>query len=776
MAREPKTSGKNKWNNPGLVEQACWEMRQSDLPRAENRAILNRLYNGDPPFNEEDAELNGVQINRNDLSGPNALSQGRRQWDQAFLKPGNFFSIAYDSGPPHKRREWAHSVTRNANRVLRKSRPYVEQARAAGGNLLLHGIGPSIWRNRRSVVCRAIFPGSLLIPSETEIDFDNLSHFAVFQEWTPAQLYNLTHGPKTDPGWDMGVVRSQLKYVSEQYLKQPNATAFQYMPERIEELFKQDLAFWGSDAVPTCDVWDWYFRDQEEGDNWYRRIILDWGLNEDGSQRAISSKGTDRTGKFLYSSGNKVFAKSVNEIFHCQFGDCSAVFPQMYHSIRSMGWMLWGVCDLENRLHCKFSEALFENLMWFFQVAGNSDLIRLQKADFHHMGVIPQGVNWLKASDRFSPNPQLLQMGFARYKQLMAENSSAFTQDFNQGDSGKEMTATETMARVNSVNALVSGMMTLAYTYEEFKDAEILRRLCIKGNPDPLAKKFRLLCFQDGVQPEMLDVDKMDISRERSMGGGNKTLEMAIVQFLQSIRKNVGPDGQRKIDHIAIETATDDANLAQEIAPMDEDKQISSSMHEAELSTDRILRGLPYEARPDAVYEDFVKVWLHDLTVLVGKDVQGGNMSTPDRIEGYKNLAQHIDQFLEIMSSDDEDKERVTNYKNNLADLMAHVKAFEQRLQQQAQAAARQQAKAQQNGGVDAKTRAEIQAKTITATAKAKIADQSHAQRTAQKQVSFEMEEQRKDRQHNAEVQRGNLRTAHDMALEAASIPGPFAE
>lgn len=773
MATKAKTAAAMRWDNPSKVEQLVWNMRQADLPRAENRAILNRLYNGDPPFDEATAEENQVQINRNDLSGPNALSQARRQWDQAFLKPGNFFSVAYDSGPPHKRREWAHSVTRNANRVLRKSRAYVEQARAAGGSMLLHGIGPSIWRTRRAVVCCPIFPGSLMIPSETNVDFDNLQEFAIFQEWTPAQLYNLTHGPKKDPGWQMDVVDAQLKYVASQDTKQPNATAFQYMPERIEELFKQDMGWWGSDAAPTCDVWDFYFREQEDGDAWYRRIILDWGLTDDGkNQKDIASKGTDRTGKFLYTSENRKFAMSLDEIFHCQIGDCSPVFPQRFHSIRSMGWMLWGVCDLENRLHCKFSEALFENLMWFFSVASNNDLIRLQKADFHHMGVIPQGVNWLKAEDRFRPDPNFIQMGFARYKQLMAENASAFTQDFDQGRQ-KEMTATETMARVNSVNALVSGMMTLAYTYEEFKDAEIMRRLCIKGNPDPMAQKFWLLCMNDGVDPRMLDVDRMDISRERSFGAGNKTLEMAIVQFLQQIRKNVGPDGQRRIDHIAIETATDDANLAQEIAPLEEDKKVSSSMHDAELSTDRLMRGLPYETPPDAVAEDYVKVWAHDLTVLIQEDVAGGNMSTPEKIAGYKNMIQHIEQFIEQMSSNEEDADRVKEYKTAVGQLAKLVNGFEQRLIQQMRAS-------QKNGGgaagPDPKDLAKIQGDMLKAQAKVSQMAQSHAARTAQRQVSFEMKEQQADRKTNAEIRRENAKAANRLLTDSLTGSIPFSE
>jgi hypothetical protein len=262
-------------------------MRLADLPRGENRAIINRLFNGDPPFDENTAEENNIQVNRNDLEGVNAMAQARRQWTKAFIQPGNLFRVGYDSGPSYKRLEWGHTVSRNASRILKNSRKYVEGVRGSGGNTMLHGIGPSVWQNRRSPVAKLMPISSVMIPSETDIDFDNLSYIAFFQEWTPAQLWKMTHGPLTDPGWNMPLVKAQWKYVYEQYQKQPNATAFQYNPERIEELIKQDMGFWGSDAVPTVDVWDFYFREKDDGDGWYRRIFLDWGVAVQNSNQAM---------------------------------------------------------------------------------------------------------------------------------------------------------------------------------------------------------------------------------------------------------------------------------------------------------------------------------------------------------------------------------------------------------------------------------------------------------------------------------------------------------
>lgn len=753
----------DKFNNRTHLEQLVWDMRLADLPRGEMRDILNRLFNGEPPFPEETAEENGIQINRNDLTGVNMLTQARRQWTQAMLKPGNQFTVTYDSGPKTKRREWGHSVTKNANLVLKSSRKYIEQSRASGGSMLLHGIGPSVWRNRRSVVCRPLPISSLMIPSETEIDFDNLPYFAIFHEWTPAQFYRLTHGTRADPGWNMPLVDQQWNYVRDQIQKQPNASAFQYMPERITELFKQDGAMWGSDAVPTIDVWDCYLRADNDKGGWYRRIFLDWGPTEGGNLSKTPTPrrdGRPGDGQFLYTSGKRIYAKNISEILHCQFGDCSAIFPQRYHSIRSLGWMMWGILDLENRLHCKFSEALFEQMMWFFRVASNADFIRLKRADFFHFGAVPQGIDWVKAQERFTPDAGIVQMGFARFQKLIADNASSFTQDADMSKTQKEMTATETMARVNSNNALVSGLMTLAYTYEEFKDKEHLRRLCIKGSPDPLSQKFLRLCIEDGVPSEMLDPERMQVQRERSIGGGNKTLEMAIVQFLQQLRKNLPPSSQRKIDHISIETATDDAAMAEELAPVD-NKELTPSSHDAELATERLMRGLPYVETPDMVVGDYVHVWMVDLGLMVNALMQMGGMAKQEDINGFKNMAQHIEKYLKIMAENPEEKPQVTEYQKALTAIMNHVKAFEQRLAQQMKAAAKNG-----QGGIDGKTIGQIQAAKILAQTKAKLQEERSTQRMAQDQVRFEAEQSRQEREHHADLRRTGLEHYFDQLTD----------
>ena len=282
--------------------------------------------------------------------------------------------------------------------------------------------------------------------------------------------------------------------------------------------------------------------------------------------------------------------------------------------------------------------------MWFFQVAGNQDLIRLKKATFEHMGVIPSGIRFLTGQERYTPNMPLVEMAFARNRQQIGDMSNSFTKGYDQGN-GQGRTATETMAIVNSSQALSASILDLSYTYQKFLYMEMVRRLCLKNSTDPMAREFRLGCLQDGIPEDMLDANKWSIEPEQVLGGGNKTLQMASVGFLNTIRKNLPPNGQRVVDHISVEAATDQPDLAEEIAPLGGNKPISNSTNMAQLATERIMRGLPFQAPKDAIFEDYVMVWMKDMALSIQKIAGARRPATMDELGGLANLGKHIKEF-----------------------------------------------------------------------------------------------------------------------------------
>jgi hypothetical protein len=132
------------------------------------------------------------------------------------------------------------------------------------------------------------------------------------------------------------------------------------------------------------------------------------------------------------------------------------------------------------------TDASFEQLLWYFRMQRADDRERLEKVNLHHLGIIPDGLSFVTGPERFTPNHQFIGMVMSQNRQSMSEASASFTQDVNDGTT-KEMTATETMARVNSMNAMVGGMLGLAYTYQGFQVSRDLPPVL----PEGFARKGR---------------------------------------------------------------------------------------------------------------------------------------------------------------------------------------------------------------------------------------------------------------------------------------------
>jgi hypothetical protein len=199
---------------------------------------------------------------------------------------------------------------------------------------------------------------------------------------------------------------------------------------------------------------------------------------------------------------------------------------------------------------------------------------------------------------------------------------------------------------------------------------------------------------------------------------------------------------------MSVFAATDQPALAEEIAPLNEEKPISDSMHDAQISTQRLMAGLPLVLSPKMIPEEYVRVWLADMAMMIQQANNAGGMATQEQIMGWGNMAQHVQQFLGIMAADEEQKSKVKQYADALGQLMNFVKAFAQRLIEQMQSRNGGQGNEEQIRPWPGAGRHEIAAQ------KAKNLQASHAQRTAQRQVQFELEEQRKDRQLEADIQR----------------------
>jgi hypothetical protein len=758
-----------KFTTAAAIEQVVWQMRLSDWPRARNRARLDELYNGFPPFTEEEQIQNRITTNVNFLEGLKILHDARRQFATAFNSSDQLFTVNVDAGPVYRKREWSAKITNTINRIIKRSRDYLNVRKSQFANTVLHGIGPTMWEDRERWCLYDLGVEDVLVPSNTLVSLRNLPFLAVYRQYTAAQLQDMTSGPRVDPAWNLPLVKKAISWVDEQARQLMGTTWPEvWSPEKLQERIKQDGGIYASDSAPTVDTFDVYFYDDDgKRAGWKRRIILDaWGSPGYGGAGGVDYSDTkppdsvpdktylDTRNEFLYNPGNRVYADSLEQIIHFQFADASCVAPFRYHSVRSLGFLLYSVCHLQNRLRCKFNDHVFESLLQYFRVANPADAERAQKIDLVNFGVIPEGMDMIPANQRWQIQDAVIQQAMQLNRQTMADNSASFTQDFDFEKEKAGETATRTMAKVNATAALVGSMLNDAYNQAQFQYQEICRRFCIKNSKDPDVRKFRVECLKAGIPEEALNVERWDVQPVRVVGSGNKMLQVAMADKLMAIRPMVDPDAQKVIDRLYVLANSDDPALVQQIVP--ERRRISDSVHDAQTAVGTLLAGLPVSIEDGMNHKEYIEVWLASMATIIKKIQTRGNMATPDELTGLNNLAQHIGQHIQKLAEDKNEKANVKEYGDDLGKLMNEVKGFAQRL-------AEQQKQQQAQPQLDPKDAAKIQATMLTARTKAQLAKESHAQRTAQRQIQFEQQVNQDAVKHKAELAKTDLEAAANI-------------
>lgn len=732
-----------RWNNAALVEQTVWDMRIADFPRGENRALIDRLGNGLPPYTKKEQEAARIKTNVNFLEFPELCADARRAYSNAFLKSGNFFNVTIDYGPALKRKAWGRIITRELNKVIKASPQYFEFLRSQIAMTVLHGIGPAVWPDRDAWCPLATGIEDVMIPSNTLLTMQNLGYFSIYKELTAMELYRQTHGHRVDPAWNMDTVDAAIRWADEQVRAQIGYSDL-YAPQKVEERWKQDLGFYGTDAVPTVNCWDFYFwSDEGKKSGWRRRMILDTPCSyEIGGRRKVPPKFDHKGkngiggehGQWLYNPGDdRVYAENIGQIVGFQFGDASAVAPFHYHSVRSLGWLLYAVCHLQNRLRCKINDAIFEAMLQYFRVSNPDDKERLLKVDLHDLGVVPEGVNFMGQNERWKVDHNLAGLGLSQNQERMQKAAAQYREGRDES-AGKEKTATEIMADVNAANALVGALMLQGYQYQEFQGLEIARRFARKNSKNLGVRQFRNNCLRAGVSEKVMDSTCWNTVVERVLGSGNKTLQIAMADKLMAVRGQLDPEAQREVDYQYVLANTDDADLTNRLVQL-EGKELSDTPHDSAIAMAALLQGIPVPPKRNENQIEVIETWLKGMAGQLQMTQKTG-LPTMKDLAGLENVGANIAKRIQMLESDKQNAGRAKGYTKALSELMKMLKKI-------ADAVQKMQGQPGEGGngaGLEqAKEQIKLKAQAQKDQLKLRNAAVAHAQKTKQRDLQFQV-------------------------------------
>jgi len=735
------------FKEPGKILSTIQYGDNVEWVRSNNRRKVNDGFNGVPPLSPADAEKMGVKINFN--SGEMAVlgQQARRQYGNAFGKPSNFFKVKLPTAPPEVRVDWENKLTRLINEPIKDSLEYFETQCETFASVVAHGIGPKMWLDEDSWLPEMVALEDLRVPTDTRTSLKNLSWFALRKKYTVGELVRKSVG-HWDEGWQKEQVLAILKEYKGDTTQVTDSTVYEN-PEYWADLIKQNGGFYISDASPSIPLWHFYFVD-EKG-RWFLRVVA-----------AKECRGA-AADKFVFDNGETPVAPNLRQLLHVQFGDLNSKAPFLWHSVRSFGLLLKEPCFWLDIMRNRVMSHCMENMNIGFRVSNPADRGRVQKLQLMDKFILDSGVSIIPNTERHQIDAGLIETTMAQLKQLQGEASVSFTQDLETG-SKKEMTATETMARVSQVNALMSGLILKAVTYAKFEYKEICRRLTRKGTEDPDAKEFQEAALREGVPPMFIDSKHWRIEPEVPLGSGNPTMEMAQAQSLMSVLPQFAPEKQEYVKHIYVEAVTGDATMAEFIVPTAPKPVVTDAQTAAQFAFPVLMQGVPVNLPERFNPIEQITTLMGMLSAALTPIMEGAQMPAMQQVNGYKNVIGHIATLLDRVAQDDQMMPFVTDVAKDLGELTNFVKQMEREVMKRDE-------EMNQAGGVSPEAQAKILETGIVANFKGSKDAETHSRKLAQKEQQFQANEARKDAQTAAEIQRQLLKAK----VELSTTPPPAA-
>lgn len=725
------------FSSPSKVVDTIRASDETEQIRAENRVKVNNSINGAPPLTPEQAKKLGVKLNVNWGEMAVTCAHARRQYDDAILGSQNFFKISIPLAPDENREDWAIFITNSINRIMKRSEEYACEKESQFSAVVSHGIGPLLWCDQDTWKPSFVGLEDFRVPTDTKTSLSNLSWLAVRNLYTEGELSRKVFGRYSGPGWKKDSIKKILKeYHNTNY----ETTNYDWInsPEKMAELVKQNAGFYSSDAVPTIPLWHFYYMDDSNPmrPRIMLRVVPDLGI-----------RGTYQDREFLYET-EKPHCYKWNELTNIQFGDLNNKAPFLYHSVRSLGFLLMEPCFWTNLFRCRLLQHGMESLNIWLRINDPDGRARAQKVELFDKGIVPEGVQIVPQDERHQISDGLVEGIMGQLKQLISEASQSYTQQLDTGTQ-KEQTAFETRAKIAAVNAMMSGLLGRAFRKQVFEYREICRRFCLRNSSDPDVQEFQQQCKENGIPKIWLNSEFWEVEPEKPIGSGNPTMAEAAVKDLMEARAAYPPQAQQEILHEFTAVLTKDPRRAQRWVPLDGKSSVSDAQRDAEFAFGTMMQGVPVRMKPGLNPIEQIETFLGLLSGVMAQIEKNGNMADAREITGLQTVENYTNQLINQLAQDKQQKPRAQEYAKSLGKLANYTKAFAQRLQEQ-----------QPQGG-DPEAAAKVQAMTLQAQTKSKVTEASAQQKMAHKEKAFEAEQRRKNLATVAEVGRQSLKQKH---------------
>jgi hypothetical protein len=610
------------------------KLKDADDKSSRNRAEIQAMFDGVPPYNDADLVASGqaYRCNVNFDEASTILESAAAGYIDLIHSVEHLLSLKTEFGDSKTRTEYNHVIADELTRAIRSWPQFHFNYQLLVQNFVAHGVGIAYWEDDIDWRWRVSMFGDFLIPRKTLACEDEIEIAVCVRSYQSHQLYTFIEDPEaaTDMGWNVEEVRRAL--VKATNGSSSNSTFTDW--EALQREFKNNDLFTGTAGASEI------------------KVIHAWVKEFDGTVSYYMTLENNEAEAFLCVK--KGLYRHVNSAFvFFPFGIGTNGY---YHSIRGLGYKIFPQIQLSNRLRCQMADGAMLSSTLLLQPSDEQALEDLNFTYYGPYSVLAPGT--VNVVERAMPDVSRSAMPFLNEMVSQMQYKTGVYEGAKSGiNDNREKTKFETQAILSGQSRLSLAALNLFYEPWGRVLKEIVRRfVCgcyVDGEPGSREiLEFKERCMMRGVPLEAISAIDIDSVRPvRAIGSGSEAQRLLATDELTQLMPGFDEYGRKAAirDRVAARFGYDLADRY--TPPPDAEARPVIDVKVAMLENNEMRTGGQIEILPNENHLEHARVHLGALGEVAG-GVEQGAVPVEQVVDFMVNLFGHTTQHVEYVSQD----------------------------------------------------------------------------------------------------------------------------
>lgn len=610
------------------------KLKDADDKSARNRAEIQAMFDGVPPYSDADLMASGqaYRCNVNFDEASSILESATAGYIDIIHSVENLLSLKTEFGDSKTRAEYNDILAHELTRAIRSWPQFHFNYQLLVQNFVAHGVGIAYWEDDIDWRWRVSMFGDFLIPRKTLACEDEIEIAVCVRSYQVHQLYKFIEDPEAaaEMGWNVDEVRKAI-------LKATNgssSTSAYTDWESLQREFKNNDLFTGTAGASEV------------------KVLHAWVKEFDGTVSYYMTLENNEAEKFLCVK--RGLYRHVNSAFvFFPFGIGTNGY---YHSIRGLGYKIFPQIQLSNRLRCQMADGAMLSSTLLLQPSDEQALEDLNFTYYGPYSVLAPGT--VNVVERAMPDVSKSAMPFLNdLVSQMQVKTGVYEGAKSAINDNREKTKFETQAILSGQSRLSLAALNLFYEPWGRVLKETVRRFVCgcyvegeAGSREIL--EFKERCFMRGVPPEaiaMIDIDS--VRPVRAIGSGSESARLLATDELTQLMPGFDEYGRKAAirDRVAARFGYD---LADRYAPPpNAEARPVIDVKVAMLENNEMRSGSTIAILPNENHLEHAKIHLTALGEVAGA-VEGGEVPVDQVVDYMITLFGHTTEHVEYVSQD----------------------------------------------------------------------------------------------------------------------------